>query len=310
MPELVETQDEPVFDPVCVPLYFVSKLARESGVRVIQIGEGSDEIFVGYGFYLQAIRFAERLRVLRRLSPRNRDLLHGLVSPLLLAIGHRAEIWEELLRRVLYEKEVFWGGAILASDRQKAEMMPELTGRYSSWSMIERYYREIDERWPQADTVQRMTYIELRQRLPELLLARADKITMAASIEGREPFLAYDVVNFALRLPQAVKIRGGRTKAILRNAVADLIPADLLHRRKQGFPAPMSSWFLEEDLGRMMSGTLRTSPLVEEGYLDGDTVNRLAEEHLGRKRDHGTLLWTLLSMTLWYRRWIQGERIA
>jgi asparagine synthase (glutamine-hydrolysing) len=111
-------------------------------------------------------------------------------------------------------------------------------------------------------------------------------------------------------MPQAAKIRGGRTKSILRDAIADLIPADLLNRRKQGFPAPMSSWFLEEDLGRLLATTLRLSPLVHEGYLDGDVVNRLAEQHLGRKRDHGTLLWALLLLTLWYRRWIQGERIA
>lgn len=310
VPHLVETLDEPVFDPVCIPLYYVSKLARESGIRVIQIGEGSDELFVGYEFYMQAIRFAERLRPLQRLSPRNRKRLHSLISPVLLAIGHRAEVWEELLHRVLCEKEVFWGGAILASDPMKAELMPEFAGRYSSLGVIERYYREIDEQWPGADTVQRMTYVELRQRLPELLLARADKITMAASIEGREPFLAHPLVEFALRLPQAQKIQGGQTKSILRKAVADLIPHDLVHRRKIGFPAPISSWFLEQDLGRKMAATLRASPLVEEGYLDGDAVNRLAEEHLGRTRDHGNLLWTLFLLTLWHRRWIQGQRIA
>lgn len=306
LPQLVEHLDEPVFDPVCVPLYYVSKLARESGIRVIQVGEGSDELFVGYEFYLQAIRFSERLRFLRHLSKRARDRLHAVISPLLLAIGHRAVNWEELLRRALYE-DVFWGGAILAGDRQKAHLLRSTSRLESGWSVIARFYDEIDARSPEADTVQRMTYVELCQRLPELLLARVDKITMAASIEGREPFLTHPLVEFALRLPQSVKIRGGRTKAILKDAVADLLPEDLLKRRKQGFPAPMSMWFLEDELGDLLARTLESSSLVRAGYFDGEALGRLVREHRGRHADHGTLLWTLALLSLWHRRWIEGR---
>ena len=188
--------------------------------------------------------------------------------------------------------------------------MPKDAGRFSSWSVLARCYEEIDRRWPDADTLQRMSYVELRQRLPELLLQRVDKITMTVSLEGREPFLDHSLVEYVLRLPQEVKIRGGRTKAILKRAIGDLLPDDLVHRRKQGFPAPMSSWVLEEEFGRFVRETLRTSPLVRDGLLDGAVVQSYVDEHFARRRDRGSLLWTLFNLSLWYRRWVLGERSA
>jgi asparagine synthase (glutamine-hydrolysing) len=282
----------------------VSKLARDNGIKVIQVGEGSDEMFLGYSTYLEAIRFAKRLAPLRRLPKPLGAGIHGLTAPLLRAIGHRALRWEELLRRAVYE-DVFWGGAIHLGDREKAALLPARVPRESSWSVIEGIYREIDGRWPDADLAARMSYLELRQRLPELLLARVDKITMSVSLEGRVPFLDHRLVEYVLRLPMEMKIRGGRTKALLKRAVADLLPDDLIHRRKQGFPAPMSSWMFEGDFGRTVREALRTSELVRDGFLDANAVATLADEHFSHRRsDRGGLLWTLFNLTLWYRRWI------
>ena len=307
LPTFVEQQDEPVFDPVCVPLWYVSKLARDHGIKVIQVGEGSDELFVGYRFYLQAIRFADRLRPLRRLPRGLRAALYHRIAPLLRAVGHRATAWEELLRRSV-DEDVFWGGAILLGDREKRALMPAGAQQFSSWSVLAGFYDEIDRRWPDADTVQRMSYVELRQRLPELLLQRVDKITMSVSLEGRVPFLDHRLVEYALRLPQEMKIRAGHTKAILKRAVQDLLPSDLLHRRKQGFPAPMSSWVFEDEFGKFVRETLRTSPLVREGFWDGAIVQSYVDDHFARRHDHGGLLWTFFNLTLWYRRWVLGER--
>jgi len=306
LPQFVEQQDEPVFDPVCVPLWYVSKLARDYGIKVIQVGEGSDELFVGYTFYLEAIRFAERLRPLRRLPRAFRTAMHRALAPLLLAVGHRAANWEELLRRSV-DEDVFWGGAILLGDREKRALMPGDTDRHDSWSVLARFYEEIDSRWSNPDVVQRMTYVELRQRLPELLLQRVDKITMSVALEGRVPFLDHRLVEYVLRLPQEIKIRGGRTKAILKRAVEDLLPEDLLHRRKQGFPAPMSSWVFEPEFGKFVRETLRSSPLVRDGFWNGTIVQSYLDQHFARRRDRGALLWTLFNLTLWYRRWILAE---
>ena len=314
LPGFVEHQDEPVFDPVCVPLYYVSKLARENGIKVIQVGEGSDELFAGYSFYLQSIRFAQRLAPLRALPRAIRATLYRAIAPPMLSVpralgtANRLRNYEELLRRAV-DEDVFWGGAILLGDREKAALMPRDAGHFSSWSVLARFFEEIDRRWPDADLVQRMTYVELRQRLPELLLQRVDKITMSVSLEGREPFLDYPFVEYALRLPMQFKVGDGTvTKRILKKAIGDLLPADLVHRRKQGFPAPMSQWVFEPKFGAFVKETLRTSSLVADGILDGAAVQTYVDEHFSRRWDRGGLLWTLFNLTLWHRRWIHGER--
>jgi asparagine synthase (glutamine-hydrolysing) len=149
-----------------------------------------------------------------------------------------------------------------------------------------------------------MTYLELRQRLPELLLARVDKITMSVGLEARVPFLDYRIVEYMLRLPLATKLENGRTKSLLKRAVEGLIPDDLIHRRKVGFPAPISQWLHDPQFGGAVREALRTSALVRDGYLDGGWIERRVEDHFGRRADHGRLLWMLFNLTLWYRRWI------
>jgi asparagine synthase (glutamine-hydrolysing) len=305
LPEFVRHQDEPVADPVCVPLYYVSKLAVDHGVKVVQVGEGSDELFLGYEPYLESIRFDRLARSLRRLPAAvGRAGWRGL-SPALRAVGHRALRWEELLRRCAYE-DPFWGGAIVMGDREKRELVRRRPDA-SSWQVVESLYREIDGRWPGADVAARMAYVELRQRLPELLLARVDKISMSVGLEARVPFLDHHVVEYAMRIPAALKLEGGKTKALLKRAVAGLLPEDLIHRRKQGFPAPISQWLHTEEFGGAVAGALRTSPLVRDGYLDGAWIERRLHDHLGRRADHGGLLWVLFNLTLWYRRWILAE---
>ena len=125
--------------------------------------------------------------------------------------------WEELLRRSV-DEHPFWGGAILIGDREKQRIVPAPSAGVPSWDAIGRSTTRSSRRWPDADVVARMSYVELRQRLPELLLARVDKITMSVSLEARVPFLDHRLVEYVLRLPGAMKVRGGRTKAILKKA--------------------------------------------------------------------------------------------
>jgi len=222
------------------------------------------------------------------------------------AVGRRAGEWEELLRRSV-DEHPFWGGAIPMGDREKHALLPWSPPGLSSWQVVAPFHAEIERRWPGADCVQHMSYVELRQRLPELLLARVDKITMSVSLEARVPFLDHRLVEYALRLPQAVKIRGGVTKAILKHAVRDLLPHDLVHRRKQGFPAPISQWIFADEFGRYLRETLLASPLVRDGLFDRDALRGYVDLHWSGRKDVGSLLWTFFNLTLWYRRWIEGR---
>src|SRR5919106_3006640 len=205
LPRMVFHQDEPIADPVCVPLFYVSKLARDSGTIVVQVGEGSDEIFSGYDNYVRHLRIYENFwRHAEGLPLVFRRALSSLWRPALEATGRkRAAI--ELIRRLGADEPLFWGGAVVYDETFKprvlSQQMRDRMNGLSSLHVIEPYLKNIEQERPNADFLARMTYLELKLRLPELLLMRVDKITMATSVEARVPFLDHHLVEYALALP-------------------------------------------------------------------------------------------------------------
>jgi asparagine synthase (glutamine-hydrolysing) len=302
--ELPYYQDEPIADPVCVPLYFVSRLARENGTIVVQIGEGSDELFAGYSWMLREIRFHDTLWKFYTSFPKlMRKAAYAPLSAFLRRTRRYLEL--EYLRKGTYDENLFWGGAINFTEDHKKELIgPHLhLNGLSSSAVPDRFYREIDESGQKLDFLQKITYIELANRLPELLLMRVDKMTMAASIEGRDPFLDHRLAEFAFRLPQSLRIKNGVSKYILKKAVEGLIPNEIIYRRKQGFAAPITEW-MRGELHGWLASELMSSRLVSEGFLDKTHVQSLMTIHKSGKRDFGQLLWNLLNVSLWYKRWI------
>src|SRR5690348_16064622 len=307
LPGLVFHQDEPIADPVCVPLYYVSRLARDSGTIVVQVGEGSDEIFSGYDNYVRHLRIYESFWRHAETLPRTlRSALSSLSRPALEATGRkRAAI--ELIRRLGADEPLFWGGVVVYDETFKPRVlsrsMRERLNGLSSLRVVEKYLKQIEQERPDADFLARMTYLELKLRLPELLLMRVDKITMATSVEARVPFLDHHLVEYALGLARALKVEGTSGKHILKRSLEEILPRDLLYERKRGFGAPVREWF-REGLGgwfdeHLMNGTMRKRDLLDYGF-----VSRMLEEHRARTRDWGFHLWALLNLSLWYERWI------
>jgi asparagine synthase (glutamine-hydrolysing) len=148
-----------------------------------------------------------------------------------------------------------------------------------------------------------MTYLELKLRLPELLLMRVDKITMATSVEARVPFLDHHLVEYAMSLPRALKVQGVSGKHILKRALEGILPSDLLYEKKRGFGAPVREWF-RESLGTWFDDHLMNSTMRRRGLLNYDFIGRMLTEHRNRTHDWGFHLWTLLNLSLWYERWI------
>jgi asparagine synthase (glutamine-hydrolysing) len=159
---------------------------------------------------------------------------------------------------------------------------------------------------PRSDFLARMTYLELKLRLPELLLMRVDKMTMAASIEARVPFLDHRLVEYAVGVPRALKVEGRSGKHILKRALEEVLPRDVLYRPKRGFGAPVEGWFRGPSAAELESRVM-TSTLRRRDFLDYRFVARLFEEHRRGARDHGFHLWALLNLSLWYERWIEGK---
>ena len=307
LPGLVFHQDEPIADPVCVPLYYVSKLARDSGTIVVQVGEGADEIFSGYENYVRHLRIYENFWRHAETLPRGlRRALSNLSRPVLEATGRkRAAI--ELIRRLGADEPLFWGGAVVYDETFKPrvlskQMRARMNG-LSSLQVVEPYLSHVERERPESDFLTRMTYLELKLRLPELLLMRVDKITMATSVEARVPFLDHHLVEYALALPRSLKVQGVTGKHILKRALEDILPHDLLYERKRGFGAPVREWF-REGLGNWFDEHLMSSTMRRRDLLNYEFVGRMLDEHRSHTKDWGFHLWALLNLSLWYERWI------
>jgi len=308
LPRLVFHQDEPIADPVCVPLYYVSQLARDSGTIVVQVGEGSDEIFSGYDNYVRHLRIYENFwRHAEGLPRVFRRALSSLSRPALEATGRkRAAI--ELIRRLGADEPLFWGGAVVYDETFKPRVLSQsLRGRMnglSSLHVVEPYLKQIEQERPDSDFLARMTYLELKLRLPELLLMRVDKITMATSVEARVPFLDHHLVEYALGLPRSLKVEGTTGKHILKRALEEILPHDLLYEPKRGFGAPVREWFRGRDLAGWIETGLFNSTLRRRDLLDYTFVKKMLDEHRNQSKDWGFHLWALLNLSLWYERWI------
>ena len=151
-----------------------------------------------------------------------------------------------------------------------------------------------------------MVYLELKQRLPELLLMRVDKMTMANSLEARVPFLDHRLVEYTMSLPMSLKIKGGMPKYILKKAAEGIIPRDIIYRRKVGFGAPVSDWFRNYLSSYAAEGIL-DSKLRREALFDYDAVKGMLDAHSSGETDHGLPLWLLFNLSRWYDYWVDGS---
>lgn len=297
LPEMVWHQDEPNADPVCVPLYFVSKLCRQSGTIVAQVGEGSDELFSGYPQYLRELWFRDYYDMLlpKALKALCYEVLRR-VQPL--------SLLSEYARRSLADEPIFYGGAVSFTEEQKAELCASrfLYDSLSSARVAERYFKRFERiasPSESADFLRKMIYVELKNRLPELLLMRVDKMTMAVSIEARVPFLDHRLVEFAIQIPRALKVKNGVPKYILKKAAEGVIPDNIIYRKKQGFAAPAVEWLRGGKLSQIAEEAIFNSGLMKRDLFRRKFVKRLFEEHRSGRRNRGQQLWTLLVASLW-----------
>jgi len=296
LPRMVSLQDEPIADPVCVPVYYVSKLARDAGVVVAQVGEGADELFWGYPNWRRALK-------MQRFA--NRAPLSGAMASLGLAglalAGRGDGQVSDWLSRVATGRPLFWGGAETFTHRRKMSLLsPRLRERFAgrdSWEAVESIWRRYQAKRPGPAGLDWMTYLDLNFRLPELLLMRVDKMSMGVSLEGRVPFLDHRFVEYAMRIPETVKTRGGVLKHILKKSVRGLIPDSVIDRPKQGFGVPVHEWLLT-GLGDLVREE------VEDFMAASDLLDPAAVRNL-MAQGGNVNVWNLLNLALWWKTYIR-----
>jgi asparagine synthase (glutamine-hydrolysing) len=294
LPEMVRLQDEPIADPVCVPVYYVSKLARENGVIVCQVGEGSDELFCGYPSWNTRLK----LEYWSRLPIPTILKLQGLTA--LRAFGFGTSLHYEYLRRSATRKPIFWGSAEAFTETQKKRLLSKRLKNkfrdYSSWEVIDPIYKRFKEKAWEKTPLHWMTYLDLNIRLPELLLMRVDKMSMGVSLECRVPFLDHKFVELAMSIPSSLKTKKGILKYILKKAVRGLIPNELIDRRKQGFGVPIQEWVFDR-LGETERRELEFFCQTTD-FLDRNEAVRYLD------KQNGLRSWFIFNFVLWWKEYI------
>jgi asparagine synthase (glutamine-hydrolysing) len=285
LPEIVWYLDEPVADPALVPLFFIAREARKH-VKVVLSGEGADELFGGYTIYREPLSlkpFDYLPRPVRRsLGKASKPLPERMRGKSLL---HRGSLTLE---------ERYYGNARSFSDEQLRAVLPGFREDWTHTDVTAPVYATSDG-W---DPVARMQHIDLFTWLRGDILVKADKMTMANSLELRVPFLDPEVFAVASRLPLEQKITRATTKFALRRALEPIVPAHVLNRPKLGFPVPIRHWLRAGELvdwAYAMVSASQTGDLV-----DAAAVRKMLDEHRSGTSDHSRRLWTVLIFMLWH----------
>jgi asparagine synthase (glutamine-hydrolysing) len=307
LPRLIWHEDEPIVWPSSVSLYFVARLARER-VTVVLTGEGSDETLAGYTRYAWTLLNAKMDRVYRTLGPMfARDLVRKGIQagPLSASMYRKLEhtflvrdgaSWPSFYFDNFYSAFSAGEQMELLSDDARDRVGDAYAGSMQYWNAST------------GDLLHRLLYTDIKTYLVELLM-KQDQMSMAASIESRVPFLDHQLVEFTASIPARYDTKGLAGKFILKSAVEDILPRDIVYRQKMGFPTPWAFWLAGpqlDDLERLLLEP-RTR---ERGYFKSDVVQRLFAEHRAGRRDHGNRIWRLLNLELWERVCLEGEPLA
>lgn len=305
LPKLVYHQDEPIADPVCIPLYFVSKLARENGTIVVQVGEGSDEEFAGYPWMLRELRLTKiNNYIFKNMPSIFNSIFYKLIKKFWSEEGKLLEL--DYLRRIKDRQEIYWGGAINFTKEHKNKLL--LKSLNNSYDIVKQVYDKYRSKSNVDDPLRQMIYLEFKNRLPELLLMRVDKMSMATSIEARVPFLDYRLVEYSFKIGSKIKIKNYITKYILKKSVEGIIPNEIIYRKKQGFAAPMNYW-LRNELADFTKHYLLNSNIHKLNLFNKDFIKFLIESPLSNRYDYVQNTWNLLNLFMWYDYWFEGKLI-
>jgi asparagine synthase (glutamine-hydrolysing) len=290
--------DQPIADNACLANHMVAALARDH-VKVVLTGEGGDELFAGYARYAgeRLAPFTTRLPSIVHAAMRAASIRPpGLSRPriALYALSQRDEQRRFATWFPLMHPEAL---AELAAGPLSAALplvAPEL--------LFAGELRRIDA----TDSINRMLYVDTKLWLPDDLLARGDKMSMAASLEARVPLLDHHLVEFAASLPSRLKVHGLTRKYLLKQVARELLPSEIIRQRKKGFPVPISEWFRAE--ARDFCHDLLSEDVVRRrGLFEPDVITRMLGDHASGAADHGSAIWALVSVELWHQLFVDGR---
>ena len=307
LPRLIWHEDEPIAWPSSVALYFVSCLARER-VTVVLTGEGSDETLAGYTRYPWTLLNSRWDSIYRGLTPSFlRRLLRRGIAAAHLSADRQRQLEHTFLMRDGASWEDFYFDNFYSAF-SSAEQNDLLTPEAREFS--NEVYESSIAAWNRSsgDMLHRLLYTDINTYLVELLM-KQDQMSMAASVESRVPFLDHVLVEFAASIPSKYATRGLAGKMILKSAVEDLLPREIIYRKKMGFPTPWAHWLAGPQLDSVEL-TLTENRTLERGLFRPEALQRLFADHRSGRCDNGNRIWRLLNLELWMRVCLEGDAVA
>jgi asparagine synthase (glutamine-hydrolysing) len=291
LPQLVASRDAPVSEPSDIPIYLLAREASRT-VKMVLTGEGSDELLGGYRKHVVENRIGGLPKIFGQ----------KLLGPLAHALPARLREVKIALSSLgcgdWRERYVRWFGAMDFDERRR------FAGPLGSFSEEHPGGVPFDAD-PDTSPLRRVLYYDQTSWLPDNLLERGDRMSMAASIEARVPFLDHRLAEFVSTLPDEWRVRGATTKRVLREAARSLLPPDVLRRRKIGFRVPVGEW-LAGEMRDYLVEHLRGSRSLTRAYYDAALLDRTIDEHVSGRQAHDKLLWTLLNLEVWQRHHAAG----
>ena len=304
VPKLVHFFDEPFADSSAIPSYYLAELARQH-VTVALGGDGGDEVFAGYETYA-AYKMASYYR---GLSPRLTGMIPSLVARL--PVSHKKISFD-------YKAKRFVQSALLPPERAhyawkeifSAEMKDDLyAGGYADledpYEAFARQFADCQD----APMLSRLQYVDQRVYLPDDILVKVDRTSMAHSLEARVPLIDHKLVEFAATIPPELQLRGLRKKYLLKRAMAHRLPGQILNRKKGGFNVPVAAWF-RHDLHDYVRDVLSEKRLREQGFFSPTYVHQMIRDHADLKADYSRNLWGLLIFALWHEEYGSDAPVA
>lgn len=307
LPLIIDSFDEPMADATCIPIYFISQLARENGTIVVQTGDGADELFSGYRAWMKYQKVYPWYHLYNKFPPLLKKGMANLVNE----TNHEASAIREIFSRAAHGQELFWGGAKAFKESTKRSFLSAAylkdIGDTNSYSIIQKYKREflhLKEKHPWLTDTDWMCYLGLRFQIPSKYLYRMDKLGMANSIEIRNPFLDYHLINTAFSIPSRYKTKNKEPKYILKKSLERILPHEILYRKKMGFCVPLQEWagevMLDYTEQNLKSFVRNTELFTEEG------LNAQIQAIRKGNKGYTNQLWTIYFLMAWFKKWMSA----
>jgi len=291
LPDYIRHMDEPVTEAAAISLYYLAKKTKEK-ITVVLSGEGADEVFGGYSIY----KFMDMVSQYKKIP----KLLRNGLNPIIKALSNKLGKYADLSELKLEES---YAGVSFYDERLKKHLYQDsfidTANSYSSFGLLQQYYQKVSSQDEQA----KMQYLDLKTWLVDDLLVKADRMSMAASLELRVPFLDHRFLEFSAQVPLRYRNKGFISKYLLKKSMEPYLDKDILYRKKQGFPTPLAVMF-QGELKEFVSEIIGSELAHSRGYFNPVRVQELLDEHANGTQDNHKVLWQLLVLELWHREFI------